>query len=256
MTSPLRWSHLKHMARSPAHYRHALEHGIKRTKAMSLGTLVHQMALGQPARHVVWTGGDRRSAAAKAAWAAFVADAEQRGLEIVDEEQVAIAAKIATAVMSHPVAGELLDGAREQRLTWRIGDVDCAGTPDVRGDDWLVDLKTTADASPDRFPWQAQKLGYFGQMGWYFDGIKAASLPEPCGAKIIAVETAQPYVVQVYTLTPRALDMGRRQARLLLEQLLVCRASNVFHGYAQCDLPLDVPGEDVELDFGDEEAAQ
>lgn len=254
---PLRWSALKQMMRSPAHYKHYIEHGMKSTAAMRLGTLVHTFALKQPPRHAVWTGGAKRTNEAKAAFAAFELDATSRGLDIVDEDDVELASKIAVAVMSHAIAGPLLDGVIERRITWQLSGRECAGTPDVVGD-YVVDLKTTVDASPDRFPWQAARLGYFGQGAWYLDGIRAAKLGDPAGCKIIAVETKPPFVVQVYVQTPAALDMSRRQVRALFEQLRTCEQSRHFPGYSQCEMPLDVPGSDLELDFGDDvgEAAE
>ena len=61
---------------------------------------------------------------------------------------------------------------------------------------------------------------------------------------------------QIETASPLdALDQGRRMYRTWMETLLVCEASDAWPAYAQGIVPLSVPDNDVELDFGDEAAA-
>ena len=74
------------------------------------------------------------------------------------------------------------------------------------------------------------------------------------------MESAPPHCVVVYDLSDEMLTMGRQRARALLEQLLVCEASDEWPGYAQSPIVLDVMEQDGDagLDFGDaeQEAAQ
>ena len=76
---PLHWSHLRNMARSPAHYRYNLDHPQEPTDAMRLGTLVHHIALVTPTRYRIWAGGRR----AGKEWNEFQSETAAMGVEIV-----------------------------------------------------------------------------------------------------------------------------------------------------------------------------
>ncbi len=254
MTLPvLHWSMLKHLGRSPAHYRHALTAPQTATPAMRLGTEAHRLLLG-PGPHkndapVVYDGERRGNA-----WKLF--KAAHPGVVIVTQkeldEQGDVAEAMADAVRSDAVAMRYLVGAKERSLSWTVAGRECAGHADVLGDTTLVEVKTGADISPARYYWTALRMGYFGQLGWYHDGIAAAGLPEPTHHVIVAVESKPPFPVVVYELTSGAIDLGRKQWRVLFERLRTCEDSNEWPGYAQAPIALDVPeSDDVVLDFGD-----
>lgn len=244
---PVRFSSLKHMSKSPAHYRHALISGVKETKAMRVGTLVHAETFDQDGP-VIYEGERRGNA-----WKAF--KEENTGVEIVTRSEADKAADVTCAlreaILSHPTASGLLSGRIEERIFWSIGGRACQGTPDVLGTDgvdaFITDLKTTADANPAKFPWFAQRMGYVAQLAWYMDGVRAAGLGNPTRGFIVAVESKAPYVVSCFELTPEAIDMGRRQYRIWFEQLLVCEASNSWPGYCSAIVPLNAPDEDLDL---------
>lgn len=249
---PLHWSQLKTIARSPAHYRHAIAHPFAATASMRLGTACHALVLGVSHPIACFEGGSRRGKA----WDAFEAEtlAADPRTTIMLASEMTTARAMADAVRACPDAMAALDGAHERELEWSIAGRACAGRLDSIGARSLCDLKSTADASPVRFPWQARKLEYAAQLGWYYDGALAAGLPTPWKVSIVAVESAPPHCVVVYDLSDEMLEMGRRRARVLLEQLLTCESSDEWPGYAQGPIVLDVmesaedgPG----LDFGD-----
>src|SRR5690606_40852932 len=98
MRDRLNWSRLKHIGRSPAHFRHALDAEDKDTPARAFGRLAH-LAVLEPERVTesvaVWTGGRR----AGKEWEAFKADAGAK--EIVTDADLTRAAEIAAAVRTH-----------------------------------------------------------------------------------------------------------------------------------------------------------
>ena len=230
---PLRWSNLRNMARSPAHYLWALSRGVTQTPAMRLGWLAHARTFNTGG-YSVWEG-DRRGKA----WNEYKAD---HGTEnVVTAAEILTADAIALAVKSDPVAAPLLEGITEERIAWKIGDRECSGTPDVRTAHVLVDLKTTADASPNRFPSYAMRAAYLAQMAWYSDGLDEGNYPVPGRICIVAVESKPPYAVCVYELTERAIDMGRRTWSLLFNQLMACEAADAWPGYSQTPVFIDAP---------------
>lgn len=236
---PVRWSSLRNMGRSPAHYKHALIHGVPETAAMRFGAIVHKLALGGHREIVRWEGTRRGKA-----WDEF--RDTHVGQTIVTAEEWEQASAVAAAVCCHPLMAAGLAGFREPTVHWAVSDRACQGTMDLVGND-LLDLKTTTNAAPGWFTWHATRMGYLAQLAWYWDGLMAAGLPKPQRALLVAVEKHAPYCVTVFELTPRALELGRRTYRLLFERLLVCEATNEWPGYSQ-DIVLLDPPEDVILE--------
>lgn len=247
MSMPVRWSTLKHIGRSPLHYAHALRRPLSPTPAMRLGTLVHQLVLEQPLSVVVYEG-ERRGRA----WAEFKTTHE--GKEICTESEMAQAEMISAAVAADVHAMAALRGTREQLARWTIDGRECQGTPDSVRIGHVCELKTTTDASPERFPWQARRMGYLGQLAWYGNGLSLLGNRIE-SYSIVAVETREPYAVQTYELAPAAIVYGEKQWRACWERLRVCEDAGVWPSYSQSPLQLDVPEADVELEFPDEEAA-
>lgn len=225
----VRFSLLKYIARSPAHYLHALTSERPDTAAMRLGRLVHTRVLGGDA--VAVYDGERRGKA----WLEYATANE--GREIVTIKEYDAAAPIADAVLRNADARELIiDAAHETQVSWSSAGRACTGRLDVLGDTYVADLKTTNDASPAGFARQAYRMGYHAQLAWYCDGAKRPD------AYLIAVESSAPYPVTVMQITPAMLDEGRRQYRTWFELLRNCEDSNQWPEYAQTVVPLDVPG--------------
>lgn len=250
----VRFSLLKYMQRSPAHYREAVLNPTKPTAAMALGTLVHAHVLGSVRDIAVWDGARRGKA-----WEEFAEANSDR--EIVTMREVMEAERVALSVRASCEAQELFFSPgvqRERKIAWQIANRWCSGRPDAFGENWVVDLKTTTDASPAKFQHHAVRMGYAAQLAWYMDGLRAAGIAYPEQAFIVAVETKPPFVVQPYELTPDAIDLGRRTYRLWFERLRVCEDSNEWPGYVQGFAPIGAPegteefaisidGEEVEL---------
>lgn len=242
------WSSLKHMARSPLHYRHALDAEERPdTAALKLGRAVH-VAVLEPelfaSLYVVWEGGRR----AGKAWDAFVE--ENAATEILTQCEYDQCVAIQRAVRRHPIAAELLSGGRsEVTLQWdhRIpaaGDMPeivtpCKGRADYVGAA-LVDLKTTRDASPDAFGREAWRLQYHAQLAFYHDGLKAmgrGSLP----VRIVAIEKEPPYAVAIYVVTDYLLEVGRQEYTALLSSLDWWRSRGCWPAYSDGEMELTLP---------------
>lgn len=247
------FSTLKMMGRSAAHYQYYAKHGMEPTSAMHLGTAIHNIVLENGAAIVKFDGASRRGKG----WEAFKAATENPDAIILTEGEYETATDAALSVVAHPGAMALLHGLIEKRIEWATGGRHCRGTVDaVNGN--MVELKSTNDARPEFFSRLAMKMHYFAQLAWYVDGYNADVTIDPVGfrpvvkrAFVVAVETSPPFVVQTFELTPNALDFGRKQYHLWLEQLAVCEASGEWPGYVQADVPLDSP-EEFALQFDGE----
>ena len=248
---PVHFTTLKHIARSPAHYRAALL-AKKDTPAMKLGRLVHTVVLGGPPS-AVWDG-ERRGKA----WLEFKAAHE--GREIVTVGEVERATEIANAVGADPVARRYLAGQTERAVEWSMFGRRCATHGiDILGDrseDFIADLKTSTTTEPRTFARQCLRLGYHSQLATYLEA--AASIGEPRRrAIIVGVEVTAPFAVTVFEVGPAALEEGRKLHRLWMERLIACEAADAWPAYAQDVLSLDdylvsdpeiiIDGDDVEV---------
>lgn len=239
---PVRWSHLRHIGKSPAHYRHNLLTPFQPTPAMVMGSLVHELVLGGGRDKFAAYEGERRAGKEWEAFKAANADAT-----IVKASEWEEASNIADAVRAHPAAVDaLINGQRETPLSWTIAGRECHGTPDVLGLH-LADLKVTNDASPDRFQWHARKMGWLGQLAWYYEAARQTQPILPNRVSIVAVESSAPYVVTVFDLTDEALLLGEKTWRLYFERLRACEETDYWPGYVEGVARLGVPESEDEL---------
>ena len=242
---------LNAMNKSPAHC-HALylsDDAPKReaTPAMKAGTLAHTAILEPDTlatRYAVQPAGvDSRTKEGKE-FAACNA-----GLTIITEAQMETAKAQRAAVLAVPELADLLaTGAAEQSAFWRdpaTGRM-CKCRPDwvhtlPDGRVILLDVKTTADASPGEFAKTIWNYGYHRQAAWYTTGWQAASGTEVAAFIFAAVCGTYPAIAAAYMLDEDALAQGEEECAELLEQYAACLKSNVWPGYGSGVQVLSLP---------------
>lgn len=230
----LNWSSLRHMMRSPKHFRAAKRIEREDTDSMRLGRAVHCAVL-EPAefmtRYVTWTGGRRYGKD----WDAF--QLENANAEILTKDQHETAIRIAAEVRANPLVKPLLvNGRAEQTLTWTDANtgIACKARADLitslEGDLLLVDLKTARTATDLRqFQSAAYEMGYLHQAAFYSRGM-VANMGQPAACIIVAVETSPPFDVAVYELDADALWRVDQEIDQLLARLKECRETNNWPG--------------------------
>lgn len=254
LSDPVHFSTLKHMAKSPKHYRASVLQPTEPTAAMRLGSAIHAVHLGAP--YVIWHA-ERRANAwkefrdAHAAKTARVEDGGQVVEMILSEAEYQRALWCSQALHDHPEARRLLEGQREVVREGFLLGRHIAGRVDVIGDGFVSELKSCSDAHPVRFQYGARRLGYHAQLAWYRDMIGCPDWP----AFVVTVETKPPWDVVVHELTQAQLAEGRKCYRLWMEQLLQCEASDAWPGYSQAVVPWDAAELDEPLLIDGEEVA-
>lgn len=232
---PVRFSRLKHMSLSPAHYYAACQRDeSEQTLAMRLGSGVHAIVLGQPVER--YSG--RR---AGADWKKFQAD--HPGALILNDREWYEASAMASSILRHREAcAILLDGTEiERHLEWSYLGRACSSRFDARGPYHLAELKTAQTSNPRLFIREAIRMHYHGQCAFYDQATRTERGEGFSNVYLIAVEKSQPHPVTVYRLTERVLDLGRQTNRLWMEQLLACEASNEWPAYSDAIVDLDAP---------------
>ena len=242
------WSRLKNMARSPAHYRHALLEPREDTPALRNGRANH-VAVFEPERFAgqvaVWEGGRRQSKA----WDAFCE--ANAGKDILTKDEYEQLVGMQRAVRQHPVASRYLRrGQSEVSILWTHKTESVEGLPglnmpcksrlDYLTPDCILDLKTCRDASPMAFGRAAFNFEYHAQAAYYVDAV-AAVTGKRLPYIIVAAELAPPCVVQVYRLPEHVIAAGRDHYRSLLYRLAECRREDRWDGYASEEMELELP---------------
>ena len=93
------------------------------------------------------------------------------------------------------------------------------------GDDTLVDIKTTDDASPEAFTRTVLNFGYHIQAAHYMAMTGAAHFT------FVAVERTAPYAVGIYRLDSEWLQAGENMRRKAITLLHECQALDKWPAY-------------------------
>lgn len=225
------------VTRTPAEFRWEQLHGRPPKADYDFGHAAHKLILGEGAEIVEIDADDYYTKAAKEAKVKAYAENKIP----MKRPDMAKARDVEKAVRNHRLAGALFaDGVAEQSGWW----VDPGtGVMCRYRADWttwrrgrhlyLVDLKTTDDASPDSFAKSVYNFGYHQQDPWYSEG---ARILHPDAKRIsflfVAVSKQPPHMVNVFELDSAAKEIGARRNAAALETYARCIATDEWpdHG--------------------------
>jgi exodeoxyribonuclease VIII len=160
--------------------------------------------------------------------------------------------------MEHPEVRDLLSmGGEPERSGWyqdldkRTGEGTlqlCKYRPDLRycPDDehntWLLDLKTTTDASPAGFARTMQQYGYHISASHYLEGERELFGRRPKQFIFVVQETSAPYLIAVYVLDEKAISHGKKLRRRALEGIHKCKRTEFWpHFHYNKAVMIDLP---------------
>lgn len=151
------------------------------------------------------------------------------------------------SVHSHPTAKHLLlDGISEETITWTDPDTGapCKCRPDRRSYNtgFILDIKSTEDASAEQFGRSSLNYRYDVQAPFYMDGVAEALNIEPEGFAFIAVEKKAPYLTAVYWTPPHVYDLGKEKYKRNLATYVKCKETGFWPGYSDEMQNLTLPG--------------
>ncbi len=242
--TPVRFSHLRAYGRSAMHGFHARTKDVDPTRDMERGTAVHALIFGN--RKVCGYPGATRRGKEYDAFALQHPDSE-----ILTMAEYEKAKRMADAVRNSKVAAPYLKGIYETTLLFRWMGLDCRATPDVRGDGFLMDVKSSKSADPTQFLWSARRFAYHAQLKFYEYGCEKHHIKID-DHWIVCVESEEPHPVTVFHVEPEALEEGEKLLMLWAERLKNCEASAHFPPYVECTVPLMWPKE-AEYEWPEEE---
>jgi len=198
-----------------------------------------------PDTHKAW---DRRTKEGKAQWAAH--EAENAGKTILPMRDWMFVLEARRAAWEQPAVRALLGGTglNEMGVVWEDQETGLLMKALIdrltRWDEWtwVVDVKSTQDASPDGWPRQVHKYGYHIQAAVYSDALEAhdQTITERRFC-FLAFEKDDPFLVQPYAANPGVLEQGRQEYRALLRGWKRCIERNEWPGYGGEMQEFDLP---------------
>lgn len=248
------WSKLKHMAVSPLHYKHAVDHPAEDTTRFGIGRAIHTAIL-QPERlaldYAVYDGARR----AGKAWDAF--EAEHAGKTILKRAEWKMVQELAQRVLEDETAQYWLGGKNaliERPITWtdEATGLACKARPDAVHSA-IADVKSTSSIDERQFRALATRMGYFGQVAFYRRGYHALTkLWLPCA--LIPVEVDAPHDVGVFVVDDESLRVADDKISRLLAKVAECRKTGVWPGRYQKAQTMTLPDwarEESDYNFGE-----
>lgn len=240
-------SALKLLRKSPAHYIAGRDPNEEQKPALRRGSLLHTLVLEpeyMPIRYRVKPEGMSFATKDGKAWR----EAMPEGVEIVTEAEHYAAQRQAQNLRNVPEIGSLLGaGVSEVSFFWtdEATGVLCKGRADwvfsTTSGVVLLDLKSTEDASPERFGMSCARYGYHMQAAWYSDGWKQAAGRDVLGFVFGAVESAWPHVAAPYMLDDDAISKGRAECRRLLGTYAECLEADHWPAYTDAIQTITLP---------------
>jgi hypothetical protein len=220
----------KTLLKSPARFEYERRHPKASTESMDVGSVAHHLILHRGGRLVVVDAYDWR----KPANQQLRDNGRAQGVVVVHRGQLRAAAAMARAVRRHELAGAILSqGKPEQSAYWidKATGVTLRARIDWLRDDAIVDVKTTADASPEAFAKSCANYGYRESAAHYRAAVHALTgrwLP----FVLIAVETAPPHLVAVYRFDADDLAWGAARMRTAIDAYAEHESAGVWPGYS------------------------
>lgn len=224
----------KVILRSPAHFRHRLDHPVHKD-IFDFGTAAHARVLGVGAPVTVheYDAEKVKSPKATNAWKTQQAEVREAGGVLLLPDEDATVQAMADQLAQHRMAMRLLSDGEPEVSAFAVDEE--TGVLRRCRFDWLGpavldDYKTAVSSDPNEFLRAAVRLGYHMQAGWYLDVARALGHPAPAFAFIVQ-EKEPPYVVTVIELPAELIDRGRDLNRRALQRFRDCTDTGLWPGY-------------------------
>lgn len=240
-------SALKDILHTPAKYKQKNMVGEKKepTDAMKFGTLLHKAIFETKEfkeKVIIRPKFDKRTKVGKAGFAEW--ESNLKGDELVLDEKLIdnLVGMLESVRSNEMITNMLVESQFEVSGFWHDEElgIDCKCKFDALTESgWIIDLKSSVDASMVGFSKQMAKLRYDISAAWYCRGYKNIFGKDPKGYVFIPVEKEPPYLYAIYKANPTVLGCGEfgggetdgyMQAAELLRK---CIELNEWPGYGE-----------------------
>lgn len=170
---------------------------------------------------------DRRTKAGKEAFEIETKKAEGKLLLSFDDHNKIT--EILKNFRNHDLAQKYCKGEIELSHYAKHEEIDVRVRPDVlnKVQNFISDVKTCQDNSPNAFKRDVYKYGYHLQCAFYSDmlGVPAENF------RFVAVETNYPFSVEVYGLSEEMIEQGRRGWQRAFNDWKIYVETGIISGY-------------------------
>lgn len=174
-------------------------------------------------------------------------NADNEGREILSAKDYDRARFMAQSIRRHPTGAAMLNGGRrEVTLRWIDEEtgMPCKARVDLDNDDealnFMLDLKSCDDASPDAFARSVARYYYHVQDAHYTDGARTLGLNRRAFI-FLACESSAPYVCHPYTVPAIAFERGHEIRKRALQKQAECLKTGRWPGYGDSITELTLP---------------
>ena len=214
-------SALVELLKSPKRYQSSLFEGRVVTEAMEFGTAFHMRVLEPEIfekTYVVKPKFDRRKTSEKEAEAAW--DEENKDKKGITESDLQELHSMFYSLMDEPHIAVMINNSyREKSLFWTDEEtgIDCRIRPDLLVYDdkeriiAIADLKSTQNASKERFRREIADRGYDLQAAFYSDQVSRV-LGRKIPFYLIPIESNKPYCAASYEVGDLTMEVGREKS--------------------------------------------
>lgn len=240
------FSTLKHMAKSPKHYRHARDNPGPDTAGRLKGRGAHTAVL-EPDRllidYALFKPADGKTKAVRKGerWEKFKAVHAEDSILKLDEYEHCL--RVAKAVHEDEVAGPIIAACKhEQTIEWVDEEtlLPCKARLDMVGENMIGDLKGVTSTDPRKLAFEVARMAYHCQLAFYREGMRVLTGRNP-NAQLICVEHNAPHDVAVVDIDDDGLYAGWELVRKMLHRVAECRATNRWPGRSTEVYTLDLP---------------
>jgi hypothetical protein len=190
---------------------HYLNTVFKMSDSMNFGSAVHSALLEDSNDIAILPQINARTKEGKKIKQDFF-DNNKGKIIIKQEEQEAIE-KIKKNFNNHSLAKSLVKRLTEIEVSYygKIDNVDVRVRPDgIKENDYIIDIKTTMDASPRYFKNQIYNFAYHLQACFYSEALGY----EPAKFRFITIENKYPYTVEVFAMSDDVIEYGKDAWRI------------------------------------------
>jgi len=208
------------------------------TAPFNLGTLLHATALpGENVDQIAVRMPEGLKKTTKEG-KAFISTNE--GKIIVNAADAFAIDQMMLSMLEHPFSASLIKGdlpGKSEQSFFAVDpetELELKCRPDFILDDysWIIDLKSTLDASPKGFQRSLTNYRYFVQAAWYLDVVEMETGRRPEAFVFVAVEKQRPFNVGVYCADEQMIQVGKQHAREDLMNIAKWKNTGVYPGYS------------------------
>ena len=232
----LSFSGIKEFSKSPSHFIAYKLGEKKQTAAMKKGSFIH-CAILEPdeieKRYSILRkedlpnpDSDFRNSANKEFKISFEQKAESENKEIITPEEYIIMLDHKDLAYNNEVIAPFLNRLtkRESYAEWEFCGYKWRGVRDGVSNNFILDLKTVADASPDRIKWVCESEKYHWQQYLY---LQSPDIAEYYTAYNLLVDGNMG--IALFEVSWNRLQKAKAELESLLEKFKMCTENNLWH---------------------------